>query len=1264
MLLGAVLVPLCISAADKTIRFEAENVLAPGITVKTNKPSSKNWDIWTNDPNNKVWSDGKVLRLIRMAKKSLPGKSRSELKFHIPIKKAGKYNLFVKSHRTLGFSIDDGKNWKQLDRGGFLFRKRECKAGEIIKIQVSPSFYEGKPVSVYIDFFDLTPVGELKLLNTDFKGKVSKGVPEGWVLYSSVPKMTSAQTDPGKKVTVKSTKTLFWLLTNKQVLDADPGDVFYITADIKNNAAKPANINFQFVTPEYKVVSQRLFIIPGYESTSAALLVVMPKNIPYMKFRFTGVSNNNVEFSNVKFEFRGNLKAIAQKADNVKLAFSENNKLLYNATNAEVELLENGKALKITGVPGKMWTVSSGQMRPAVVNEGVNVYYKAIGLSDDAKVRLRVRSFAYGEQSRYSITPGNWHKLNKKEQSFKELAVIMPVLCEEIKTEFDGTGTVILRDFALKRVTKITMPKPEFKKVPIPLYPAHKTVLGRGVIARTMQDGRVYLSWRMTDEDSKNIAFDIFSTVNGKETKLNISPVVQTTDFIVEKPVANALYTVRPAAGFTGKSGSVTADEKNYREYCLSTTQVAVWSVNPADLDGDGEFDYVVRAGATNIDPIVYFGKTFTPPYYVEAFLRDGRRLWSKNLGTNIETGLWYTPIAAADLNGDGKAEVICKASCDEDGDWREHGGHNHNKVMSGPEYVMVLDGMTGKEIARAPWPSREPYFERGFYASNYFARNMLAVFRPDGKTDCILALRGTYNLMQAEAWKLEGNKLVSLWKYNNFHLGKEWYGQGSHNTRIADIDGDGRDEVLLGAAVLDDDGSPLWTTTFGHPDYLFVGDITPSHPGMEVLTMYEWANSHGGFTCSDAKTGKMVWELKEKHKHVHHGYAADLDARYRGWESGGTDFVHGGHAGPKKVYHFSPDGEILARDDKAYYSNIPHFAYWDGDLQKELIGPQMTDHRGGDCDKDFIEGAFIAQFDSEGDWREEIAVRGPRGSFRVYGTTIPAMDRRPSLMTDEIYRKSIIANASGYLFDPSIGALPSYTAANLNMTVLKEKPGILEVVVSAPMKEKVAGKLKLTAPADVKLSAAEFDIDLKPAGVKVFEVKLDNPSKNPELIHAEWHLTDGRVLRGQVPAASRTPKKKSYKPTGIYVEAENFVSERGGNVKIRSDKKGVSGKSFSHWDDKGHAITWEMSVPKDGRYMLQARYAGADTSVRSLRCNGKSYGKFDFHTTGYGTSANEWVTLDLTVLDLKKGKVTIEMTNESATACNLDYLKLEPVSK
>ena len=162
MALGALIIPLCMSAEDKVVRFEAENVLAPGFIVKTDQPSSKNWDIWTNDPNNKVWSDGKVLRLIQMAKKSLPGKSRSELKFHIPIKKAGKYNLFVKSHRTLGFSIDDGKNWKQLDRGGFLFRKRECKAGEIIKIQVSPSFYEGKPVSVYIDFFDLTPVGELK----------------------------------------------------------------------------------------------------------------------------------------------------------------------------------------------------------------------------------------------------------------------------------------------------------------------------------------------------------------------------------------------------------------------------------------------------------------------------------------------------------------------------------------------------------------------------------------------------------------------------------------------------------------------------------------------------------------------------------------------------------------------------------------------------------------------------------------------------------------------------------------------------------------------------------------------------------------------------------------------------------------------------------------------------------------------------------------------------------------------------------------------
>ena len=264
--------------------------------------------------------------------------------------------------------------------------------------------------------------------------------------------------------------------------------------------------------------------------------------------------------------------------------------------------------------------------------------------------------------------------------------------------------------------------------------------------------------------------------------------------------------------------------------------------------------------------------------------------------------------------------------------------------------------------------------------------------------------------------------------------------------------------------------------------------------------------------------------------------------------------------------------------------------------------------------------------------------------------------------MTDEIYRKSIIANASGYLFDPSIGALPSYTAANLNMTVLKEKPGILEVVVSAPMKEKVAGKLKLTAPANVKLSAAEFDIELKPAEIKVLEVKMDNPSGNCDLIRGEWNLTDGRVLRGQVPAANKALKKKSYKPAGPYVEAEDFVAERGGNVKIRTDKKGVSGKSFSHWDDKGHAITWEITVPEDGKYMLQVRYAGADASVRSLRCNGKAYGKFNFHTTGYGTSENEWTLLDLTVLDLKKGKVTIEMTNESATACNFDYLKLAPV--
>ncbi|MGI6355594.1 MAG: hypothetical protein ACOX6W_10935 [Lentisphaeria bacterium] len=89
--------------------------------------------------------------------------------------------------------------------------------------------------------------------------------------------------------------------------------------------------------------------------------------------------------------------------------------------------------------------------------------------------------------------------------------------------------------------------------------------------------------------------------------------------------------------------------------------------------------------------------------YKLEAFLGDGTRLWTRDLGWSIERGMWYSPYIVYDFNGDGKAEVAVKMG---EGDPRDEDG----RVTSGPEWLVILDGMTGEDIARAPWPSREPF--------------------------------------------------------------------------------------------------------------------------------------------------------------------------------------------------------------------------------------------------------------------------------------------------------------------------------------------------------------------------------------------------------------------------------------------------------------------------------------------------------------------------------------------------------------------------
>jgi len=141
---------------------------------------------------------------------------------------------------------------------------------------------------------------------------------------------------------------------------------------------------------------------------------------------------------------------------------------------------------------------------------------------------------------------------------------------------------------------------------------------------------------------------------------------------------------------------------------------------------------------------------------------------------------------------------------------------------------------VTGKPIARIDWPSRDDFAKqnRGY---NYASRNQMGVACLDGQRPSLIVERGTYNIIAVVAYDLRGGKLVERWRWDNRKLDRKYWGQGAHWIHAADVDADGRDEVVIGSAVIDDDGKALWCTGLGHPDHAYVSDIDPQRPGLEI---------------------------------------------------------------------------------------------------------------------------------------------------------------------------------------------------------------------------------------------------------------------------------------------------------------------------------------------------------------------------------------------------------------------------------------------
>ncbi|HID74442.1 MAG TPA: silent information regulator protein Sir2 [Planctomycetaceae bacterium] len=541
-----------------------------------------------------------------------------------------------------------------------------------------------------------------------------------------------------------------------------------------------------------------------------------------------------------------------------------------------------------------------------------------------------------------------------------------------------------------------------------------KERLGRGLIARPLADGSVYLGWRLLETDPPGVGFNVYREAGqGKPVRLTEEPVSRTTDFTDTSAPAGTACRWYVRAVIDGREGEPSRaaeavggrPSQPYLRIELAG-DYTFQKAGIADLDGDGRYDFVIKQPNENIDPYVRYWKPSPGTYKLEAYDHDGRFLWRYDLGWAIERGIWYSPYVVYDLDGDGRAEVAAKTG---EGDPRDPDG----RVRSGPEYLSLLEGTTGRVITRVDWPSREGFDgERGY---NYASRNQLCVAYLDGRRPHLVVERGTYNIMKLVAYTFDGRRLREVWRWDNTDLPRSYWGQGAHWMHAADVDGDGRDEVVLGSSVVDHNGKALWSTGLGHPDHCYVGDIDPDRPGLEIYYGMETRQrQRNGMCLVDAATGKILWGHEGFTRHVHsRGMCSDIDPRYRGSECYSAD------TDSEKRYAWSKlrtcRGEVISEENLGGFGAL--VVHWDADPQRELIlDGRVQDYRGGAHVS--IQGHVAAIADVVGDWREEI-ITSVRGQLRIYTTTIPARDRRVCLMQDPLYRMDVVVAAMGYYQAP-----------------------------------------------------------------------------------------------------------------------------------------------------------------------------------------------------------------------------------------------------
>ncbi len=608
--------------------------------------------------------------------------------------------------------------------------------------------------------------------------------------------------------------------------------------------------------------------------------------------------------------------------------------------------------------------------------------------------------------------------------------------------------------------------------------------LDRGLVATIAMSGSGnFISWRILGEEYFDVTYNLYA--NGKLLKggLTVSNFVHSagnasTKYQVAAVVRGEEQDLCPEvtrwAGISNLTNGVSDNpHTGYidikcqpaidRADLDATSQYEFNDVVPADVDGDGVIDLVCKRNYTGG---VNSADNKTRFHRIEIIKLDGTRLWWIDLGPNMMAGpdeQWDA--VAFDWDGDGKAEVLLRGA----DNMYIHTATGHNIAVGdmsyyaprtqytceGSEYLLYLNGETGEPYG---WNGTKDTFTPMAYPLKRYENGetqSLAVWGKegdgghrstkhyfgapylDGERPSIFLGRGCYTRHKFTALDVNPSthELTQRWYWsNNVGWGSPWYGNGYHNFAIQDVDMDGRDEIVFGSMVIDDNGKGLSTTGLGHGDAQHCSDLDPYRWGLEQFACNE---DEPAMNYRNATTSQMYYRMQSTGDDGR-ALAGNFTNKYPGSV---------GQSSQTGVLSLTADKVITGQGGYALNFRI----YWDGDLCAEILDSPGTAKAAkiekldvgrifnseGHLNNDSKNNACMTG-DILGDWREELLVANGT-DMRLYTTSRPTTFRIPTLWHDHGYRQGMVWETIGYNQPPHtsyfLGEMEGITIAPPSLT-------------------------------------------------------------------------------------------------------------------------------------------------------------------------------------------------------------------------------------